>query len=161
MKMWQKIFRRNINKVNDPEKFASSTNENEVVSTNYGLEQYEKKFFEPHNAVEHKNVLLVNPMDSKEKISVEIMRKKWSKVGCNEWAEELAVVFVRLVVNAIQCDAEEADITNLFNRDLITWKKDGHDEEKIFAKQRLYYYLIKYFNIVEETNDVLKLSYHI
>lgn len=104
---------------------------------------------------ENKKVILVNPKDCEEKITLSSMMAAWRGTGLSEWEAILAGLFVHAVVEAVNKDEEEADITNLFNRD---YKAAG---DRIFTKEQVYDHLIKWFDIVEETEKTLKVKLRI
>ncbi len=104
---------------------------------------------------ETKKVILVNPKDCEKKITLSSMMAAWRGTGLSEWEAILAGLFVYAVVEAVNKDEEEADITNLFNRD---YKAAG---DRIFTKEQVYDHLIKWFDIVEETETTLKLKLRI
>ena len=104
---------------------------------------------------ETKKVILVNPKDCEEKITLSSMMAAWRGTGHTEWEAILAGLFVNAVVEALSKDEEEADITNLFNRD---YKAAG---DRIFTKEQVYDHLINWFDIVEETETTLKLKLRI
>lgn len=103
----------------------------------------------------HKKVVLVNPEECKEKISVWGMMLVWSGTGHSEWEAILSGWFVQAVIDAIENESPEADITRLFNRDFSA----SYDRK--FTQQQVYDHLIKWFDVVEETDEVLKLRFHI
>ena len=104
---------------------------------------------------ETKKVILVNPKACDEKITLSSMMAAWRGTGHTEWEAILAGLFVNAVVEALSKDEEEADITNLFNRD---YKAAGG---RRFTKEQVYDHLINWFDIVEETETTLKLKLRI
>ena len=103
----------------------------------------------------HKKVILVNPLDCKEKISLMGLVSAWRGTGHSEWEAILAHMFILSVLNAIESGENEADITLLFNRDFTASK------DRVFTKEQVYNHLIGWFDIVEETDEVLKLKIRI
>ena len=103
----------------------------------------------------HKKVVLTNPDECKEKISLMGMVSAWRGTGHSEWEALLGAWFIQAVIDAIESESHEADITHLFNSDLLA------SRGRIFTKQQVYNHLIKWFDIVEETDEVLKLRIHI
>lgn len=151
MKIWERLFGRNNKKVAEAETPALY---------NYGLDQIDNFLMsrdygwtEPDES--HKKVILTNPNACKEKISLMGMVSAWRGTGHGEWEAILGGWFVQAVIEAIENDAEEADITHLFNRDFLA------SRDRVFTKQQVYDHLIKWFDIVEETEDTLKLRIHI
>ena len=104
---------------------------------------------------ETKKVILVNPKDCEKKITLSSMMAAWRGTGHTEWEAILAGLFVNAVVEALSKDEEAADITNVFNRD---YKAVGG---RRFTKEQVYDHLIKWFDIVEETETTLKLKLRI
>lgn len=104
---------------------------------------------------ETKKVILVNPKACEEKITLTSMMAVWRGTGHSEWEAILAGLFVNAVVEALSKDEEEADITNLFNRD---YKAAGG---RRFTKEQVYDHLIKWFDIVKESKTTLKLKLRI
>lgn len=104
---------------------------------------------------ETKKVILVNPKDCEEKISLTSMMAVWRGTGHSEWEAILAGLFVSAVVEALSKDEEEADITNVFNRD---YKAAGG---RLFTKEQVYDHLIKWFDIVEESETTLRVKLRI
>lgn len=107
------------------------------------------------NIKPYKQVILVNPKDCENKISVMSMVSAWRGTGHSEWEFLLAKIFVEAVVDAIENNKEEANITNLFNRDFLS------SGDHIFSQKEVYDHLIPWFEIVEETDDELKLKIRI
>ncbi|MBR1540164.1 MAG: hypothetical protein IJ629_03190 [Clostridia bacterium] len=102
-----------------------------------------------------KKVILTNPLDCKEKITLLGMISAWRGTGHTEWEAILGWYFIKTVVNAIEHNETEADITSLFNRDFLA------SNNRVFTQKQVYSHLIKFFDIVEETDEVLKLKVHI
>lgn len=117
-----------------------------LMSHNYGWETKEENT---------KKVILVNPKDCEERISLIRVMAAWRGTGHTEWEAILAGLFVNAVVEALSKDEEEADITNVFNRD---YKAAGG---RSFTKEQVYDHLINWFDIVEETETILKLKFRI
>ncbi len=100
-----------------------------------------------------KKVILTNPLDCKNKINLKGMIAKWKGTGHIEWEFILAGLFIHDVVNAIENDDQEADLTFMFNLDF-------HDKNgNTFTAQQVYDHLIKSFTIVDETDTELKLKF--
>lgn len=103
----------------------------------------------------HKKVVLTNPDACKEKISLMGMVSAWRGTGHSEWEAILGAWFIQAVIDAIENESHEADITHLFNRDFLA------SRGRKFTQQQVYEHLIKWFDVVEETDEVLKLRIHI
>ena len=100
-----------------------------------------------------KKVILTNPWDCRNKINLKGMIAKWKGTGHIEWEFILAGLFIHDVVNAIENDDQEADLTFMFNLDF-------HDKNgNTFTAQQVYDHLIKSFTIVDETDTELKLKF--
>ncbi len=102
-----------------------------------------------------KKVVLTNPDECKEKISLKGMISLWRGTGHTEWEALLGAAFIQAVIDALENEADEADITNLFNRDFLA------SGNRVFTQEQVYNHLIKWFDIVEETDEILKLQIHI
>lgn len=102
-----------------------------------------------------RKVILTNPLDCKEKISLMGLTSVWRGTGHSEWEALLSWCFIKAVVDAIEHNKTEADITNLFNRDFLA------SGNRVFTQEQVYSHLIKWFDIIEETDDTLKLKFHI
>ena len=100
-----------------------------------------------------RKVILVNPTEYRNRITVFGIASLWMGTGHSEWEFLLASWFVEAIVKAIEDGAEEADITHLFNRDLIA------TNYRTFTKEQVYDHLIKWFEIVDETEDELRLKF--
>lgn len=103
----------------------------------------------------HKKVILTNPRECKEKICLMGMISAWRGTGHSEWEALLGAWFIQAVLDALENDADEADITHLFNRDFLA------SRDRVFTKEQVYDHLIKWFDIVEETKDTIKVRIHI
>lgn len=103
----------------------------------------------------HKMVVLTNPAECKEKISLMGMMSAWKGTGHGEWEAILGAWFIEAVLEALENESDEADITHLFNRDFFAF----HNKE--FTQEQVYNHLIKWFDIVEETDEIQKLRIHI
>ena len=103
----------------------------------------------------HKKVVLTNPRECKEKICLMGMIFAWRGTGHSEWEALLGAWFIQAVLDALENDADESDITHLFNRDFLA------SRNRVFTKEQVYDHLIKWFDIVEETEDTIKLRIHI
>ena len=79
----------------------------------------------------------------------------WSGTGHCEWEYILSCIFILKVITTIDNDFTYADITSLFNRDLLA------SGNRVFTKPQIYFHLIKHFDIVEETDDYIKLKFKI
>ena len=103
----------------------------------------------------HKKVILINPLDCKEKISLMGMVSIWRGTGHSEWEALLSGWFIKAVMDAIEQNVNEADITHMFNRDFLA------SNDLIFTQDQVYNHLIKWFDIVEETDEELRVRIHI
>ena len=79
----------------------------------------------------------------------------WRGTGHSEWEALLGAWFIQAVLDALENDADESDITHMFNRDFLA------SRNRVFTKEQVYDHLIKWFDIVEETEDTIKLRIHI
>ena len=118
-------------------RYSSSIRSNEIGCT------------APENT--HKRVLLINALDCKERVSVFGMVCRWKETGHIEWEYSLATCFIEAVVDAIYRNSNQADITALFNCDFALG-------DHVFTREQVYNHIIKSFEIVEETDELLKLK---
>ena len=98
-----------------------------------------------------KKVILTNPKEC-ENVQVLDLVSAWHGTTHSEWEFLLAGWFVMAVIRAVDSNNEEADITALFNRDLLAARN------RKMTKEAIYKHIIPYFDIVEETDDVLKVK---
>lgn len=156
MKIWNRLLKKNAKEVEEkPEEKNRAP-----APYNYGLDllwvflkSEDYGWTEPDKG--HKKVILTNPLDCKEKISLMGMISAWRGTGHSEWEAILSGWFIQAVLEAIEQNANEADITHLFNRDFTA------SNNRVFTQAQVYDHLIKWFDIVEETDEVLKLKIHI
>ena len=163
MKIWSRIFVKNNKMVKETVASEPIVAKEENISSepyNYGLDELDiilmsrdYGWTDPDKS--HKRVVLTNPLDCKEKICLMGMVSKWSGTGHSEWEAILGGWFILSIIDAIENGKDEADITNLFNHDLLA------SRDRVFTKQQVYNHLIKWFDIVEETENTLKLRIHI
>ena len=104
---------------------------------------------------EHKKVILTNVEDCRNKLHAYALACSWRETGHAEWEAIMAFWFTNAVIEALEKGESEADITHIFNRD-YTARGD-----RVFTMEQVYNHLIPWFDIVEETDDVLKLKLHI
>ncbi len=100
-----------------------------------------------------KKVILTNPKECENKITVLGLVNEWKNTGHSEWEFLLAGWFVKCVLEALKNKSEEADITVLFNKDFLARKS------LFFTKEQVYEHLIPYFNVIKETDDELRLEF--
>ena len=79
-----------------------------------------------------KKVILVNPLQCKEKVNFMGLVSAWRGTGHAEWEALLAYWFLTPVIEAIEKDEEEADISNCFNKELQS-SKGKMSKEQVFA----------------------------
>lgn len=103
----------------------------------------------------HKKVILVNPDDCREKINGMGLISIWRGTGHSEWEALLAKWFIEAVKTAIENGEKEADITHMFNRDFLASKN------RVFTKEQVYDHLIKWFSIVKDSDEELKVRFRI
>ena len=117
-----------------------------LASNDYGWNEPDKS---------QKKVILTNPKDCEKKITVTWMVSAWRGTGHAEWEVLLGAWFVQAITDALKENRNEADITHLFDRDLVG------SRGRIFTRAQVYAHLIKWFTIVEETDEVMKLRFRI
>ena len=99
-----------------------------------------------------KKVTLTNVSKCKNTISVLGLVTTWKGTGHVEWEYLLAGWFIISVIETLENQKEEADITCLFDRDLIA------SNGKVFTKEQIYDHLIDWFDIESETDDEIRVS---
>ena len=115
---------------------------------NYELENMEE-LLGGHNlgwTTPNKNVkvILVNPEDCKERITLSMIAKSWEGTGHKQWEVLLAGWFIKAVLEALDQNKKEADISLLFNRDFLA-------EGKYFSKKEVWEHLVrKNFDVVSK-----------
>ena len=159
MKIWERLFNKRVKEVELP---PVATEEEKLAPApyNYGLDGLgillagrDYGWSKPDE--NHKKVILTNPLECKEKICLMGMVSAWRGTGHSEWEAILAGWFIQAVLDAIESNASEADITHMFNRDFLA------SRDRVFTHSQVYNHLIKWFDIVEETDEVIKLRIHI
>ncbi len=162
-KIWNRLFGKHYEKVMEAKLPTPITPEEKTLTPapyDYGLDDLNlllisRDFGWDTPDKSHKKVILINPLDCKEKISLRGMISAWHGTGHVEWEAVLGAWFILAVLNAIKKNSNEADITHLFNRDFLA------SFDRKFSQQQVFDHLIKWFDIVEETDKVMKLRVHI
>ena len=98
-----------------------------------------------------KRVVLTNPLDCKD-FTLMDFASAWCGTGHSEWEALMGAWFIQAVHAALDKNLDEADITDLFNRDFLA------SNRRSFTKAQVYQHLIKWFNVVKDTNEVLELE---
>lgn len=160
MRIWNRFLGKNVKEAELPTPIAPEEESLAPAPYNYGLDglgillaSRDYGWTKPDES--HKKVILTNPLDCKEKICLMGMISAWRGTGHSEWEAILAGLFIQAVLDAIEKNVNEADITDLFNRDFIA----SHD--RVFTQAQVYNHLIKWFDIVDETDKKLKVRIHI
>ena len=160
MKIWNRFFNKKVKEAELPTLIAPEVEKTAPAQYNYGLDELriflrsnDYGWTEPDKS--HKKVILINPLDCKEKICLKGMVSAWRGTGHSEWEAILGVWFIQAVLSAIEKNANEADITRLFNHDLLA------SNDRVFTQEQVYNHLIRWFDIIEETDEVLKVKIHI
>ena len=132
---------------------------NGPVQHNYGLDMLgflldsrDYGWSEPDT--NHKKVILTNPQDCKDKITLMGLISAWNGTGHFEWEAVLSGWFIKSVLTAIENGENEADITNMFNRDLTA------SNNRVFTKEQVFAHLTKWFDIAED-DDSIRMKVHI
>ena len=102
----------------------------------------------------HKRVILVNPRDC-SRLTVFSLMSAFRGTGHSEWEGLLANWLLNAVREANVKGLAEADVTCLFDRDLLA--KDG----RTFTKSQIWNHIIRFFDIVEEDEHVVRLRAHV
>lgn len=158
--MWNKVFCKKAVTADCPVAPIKQDDVREIIPAphDYGLTMLRGFLLSDDYGWElqpYKKVTLTNVADCANKISVMSMMSAWRNTGHCEWEALLAGWFVNQVVEALEKDEKEADITMLFNRDLLATR------DRVFTQKQIYDHIIGWFDIVEETDDELKLAIHI
>lgn len=131
----------------------------EVRPHNYGMDVLQIALrsgdYDWSDPYETKKFVLVNPADCKDKISVFGMASVWRGTGHSEWEFLLSALFVDAVLNALEKGEDTADITHLFNRDMLA---SGGLK---FTKEQVYEHLMPVFEIKSETDEEVCLKIRI
>ena len=77
------------------------------------------------------------------------------ELGKTEWEALLAYFFLTKIEDAEAKGEDEADITGLFANDYF----DRRDKK--VTKEQVYDHLIRFFTVVEETDDIIYLTFNI
>lgn len=143
-KLFQKISSKKHQKkvIAKEHDYGLSILDNALSTENYGW--YIKPF---------KKVILTNPRECENKITVLGLVSEWKNTGHSEWEYLLAGWFIQSILEAKKNGLEQADITGLFNKDFLARKS------LFFTKEQVYQHLIPYFKVVKETDDQLDLEY--
>ena len=145
-------------------RFSSMKNEEVRIAHNayesHGLDLYavilligDYDLSEPDKT--HKKVILVNPQECYRKIWLTRLAREWRGTGHFEWEVILAGCFIQLVIDAVENNCSEVEITKLFNRDFYA------SHYRVFTKRRIYNHIINSFDIIENTTEILKLRFRI
>lgn len=76
----------------------------------------------------------------------------WSGTCYIEWEFLLAGLFLSAVLYSLEKKSNEADISILFDHDLLA--RDG----RMFTQEQLYAHLIPWFKIIKDTDNELNLK---
>ena len=117
-----------------------------ILNNDYGWKELE---------MTHRKVMLVNPAECQEKVTIYGLISAWRGTGHAEWEALLVMCFFDAVTSACEKGEAEADITCLFNGDF--YASGG----RIFTSKDVFNHLIVWFDIVEERKDILKLRFRI
>lgn len=102
-----------------------------------------------------KRVILTNVKDCENKISVLSVAALWQGTGHYEWELLLAANFVRSIVEALENDENEADISKIFGCELHA------SRGRVFSQEQIYKHIIPFFDIKSETDEELRLAINI
>ncbi len=109
--------------------------------------------FEERIRGSQKKYILTNVEECKNKVSIFGLVTSWKGTGHMEWEYLLAAYFADTLMEALNKHQEEADITCLFDKDLMS--KDG---SKVFKQEDIYAHLIDWFNVESETDYEVRVS---
>lgn len=101
-----------------------------------------------------KKVTLINPIECR-KITLGDLLKAWAGTGHFEWEELLVIWFDGALADAFEQGLDEADISKLFNNDLLAVGLET------FRTEEIYKHLLDSgtFTVVEENEIELKLAF--
>lgn len=102
-----------------------------------------------------KKVTLTNVEDCKGRLNVTAVQLALNGTGHAEWETLLAVNFVKDVSKALENNSSEADISNIFSCDLLA------SRGRVFSQKEIYDHLIRFFKIIGETDDELRLAVNV
>lgn len=102
-----------------------------------------------------KKVTLTNANDCKDKITVLAVQSALRGTGHVEWECLIAVDLVAAIVEALDKNSNEADISRIFSCDLLA------SRDRVFSQKDIYDHVIPLFEIVGETDKELRLAINI
>ncbi len=154
MKLRSKIFGKQKSEHNNPvEKGHERRHDYGLNSLNVLLATGDYGWSIPYKNV--KRVILTNPKELKNKITLTGLISAWRGMGHAEWEAILADWLIMAVIYADERNLNEADITNMFNRDFYA------TESRVITKENVFKHLMKTFDIHEETEDYIKVRFRI
>lgn len=103
-----------------------------------------------------KKVILVNPEDAREKITVSGICRRLMGLGKFEWEEAEAVFLVRAILDAFEAKATVADISVMFSGDLIRVDRIG--TERVYQENVAKFLIERLFEKVYEDENELRLK---
>ena len=99
-----------------------------------------------------RKVILTNVEDCRENISVWGCVSAWRGTGHSEWEFILAINFVNSVVKALENGESEADISPIFEHDLLA------SGGRVFTQKQIWDHIIRFFNIEDEDEQTIRMS---
>lgn len=115
---------------------------------NYGWEEGGKP---------EKKVILTNPSSLKD-VRIQSYVSAFRGTGHAEWECLLGVWMIEAVGKSLDT-GEECDITKVFNTTFLAKDPSGRNGENIkFTKEQVYEHIIKFFTILEDSEDVMKVA---
>ena len=99
----------------------------------------------------HRPVILTNVRECEGRVTALALVSAFRGTGQVEWEYFLASVLIYAAIDALASGSDTADITNMFNRDLLA------SRGRVFTQQQLFEHVIKWFVVEEDSEDCLRL----
>lgn len=103
-----------------------------------------------------KRVTLVNPKECESRVNISMLIELWSGTGHVAWQILLANWFIMAMLSALEENEKEANITEMFDKDLFN--KTG---DLMFPQSEIHEQILPAFEIVSETEKELKLKFKV
>ena len=131
---------------------------------NYGIEDAYRALrlgrnFDYHHRDDIKKVMLINITDCQDKLTVDGTHKLLMGMGKMEWELQEALWLVEAVVAALDRNAEVADISKMFNHDMLGWWSREDETPYVKKAEEVSMFLLeKLFKGVDETPKELRVK---
>ena len=100
----------------------------------------------------HKKVTLVNSKQCENRVSVFGLVSAWKGTKHPEWEYLLAAFFINSLLESLEKGEDEADITDMFNRDFTA------SNNKIFAQEDVFEHIIGWFDVISENDEEMRVA---